>query len=76
MTPAKMFSHEFCQVLENTYLRTAASESVRYEVHIFLYECRLEEEKEYKTEDNPWMFQRVICTCERRYCKIKRRYYK
>ena len=48
-----MFSHEFCQVLENTYLRTAASESVRYEVHILLYECRLEEEKEYKTEDNP-----------------------
>ena len=30
VTPAKMFSCEFCEVLKKTYLRTAASESVRY----------------------------------------------
>ena len=64
MTPAKMFSHEFCKVLKNTYLGITAPESGRYDVHILLSECRLEEKKEYKTEDNPWMFRRVICTCE------------
>ena len=41
--------------LKNTYLRTATSESVRYKMYILLSECRLEEEKECKTEDNPWM---------------------
>ena len=70
MTPAKIISSEFCEVLENIYLRTAASESVRYEVYILLSECRLEEEKEYKTEDNPWMFRQVICNCEQWHCKI------
>ena len=53
VTPAKVFSHEFCEVFKNTYLRTDASESVRYEVYILLSESLLEEEKEYKTEDNP-----------------------
>ena len=69
-----MFSHEFCEVLKNTYLRTDASESVRYELYILLSECRLEEGKEYKTEDNPLVFWQVICACERRYCKINYRY--
>ena len=44
---------EFCKVLKNTYLKTAASESVRHQVYILLSECHLEEEKEYKIEDNP-----------------------
>ena len=70
MTPAEVFSYEFCEVFENTYLRTDASESVSYEVYILLSESLLEEEKEYKTEDNPWVFWPVICTCEQRYCKI------
>ena len=46
-------SLEFCKVLKNTYLRTAASESVRHQVYILLSECHLEEEKEYKIEDYP-----------------------
>ena len=70
MAPAKVFSHEFCEVFKNTYLSTDASESVSYEVYILLSESLLEEEKEYKTEDNPWVFRRVICTCEQQYCKI------
>ena len=74
MAPAKAFSHEFCEVFKNTYLRTDASESVRYEVYILLSESLLEEEKEYKTEDNPWVFRQVICTCEQRYCKINYKY--
>ena len=65
-----MVSYELCEVFENTYLRTDASESVSYEVYILLSESLLEEEKEYKTEDNPWEFRRVICTCEQQYCKI------
>ena len=52
VTPAKMFSHEFWEIFKNTYLRTAAFESVRYLVYILHSECRLEEEKEYKIEDN------------------------
>ena len=51
VTPAKMFSHEFWEIFKNTYLRTAAFESVRYLVHILHSECCLEEEKEYKIED-------------------------
>ena len=39
-----------------------------------LSECWLEEEKEYKLEDNPWMFRQVICTCERWYYKINYKY--
>ena len=46
-------SLEFCKVLKNTYLKTAAFESVRHQVYILLSECHLEEEKEYKIEDNP-----------------------
>ena len=52
MTPAKVFSCEFCDVFKNTYfveyLRTAASESGRYKVYIFLSEVRLKEEGEYE----------------------------
>ena len=52
MTPAKAFSCEFCEVFKNTYfveyLQMAASELVRYYVHIFLFEVHLEEEEEYK----------------------------
>ena len=69
-----LMSLEFCKVLKNTYLKTAASESVRHQVYILLSECHLEEEKEYKIEDNPWMFQQVICTCEWRYYKINYKY--
>ena len=39
-----------------------------------LSECRLEEEKEYKIEDIPKMFRRVIFTCEQPYCKINYKY--
>ena len=46
-----MFSHVFGKVFENNYLRTAASESVRYSVYIILSECHVEEE-EFKTDDN------------------------
>ena len=50
MTPAKIFSCEFCKAFQNTciieYLPTGASESVRYWVHTFLVEVRLEEEEE------------------------------
>ena len=42
MTLAKMF----WEVLKNTYLRTVATESVKYKVYILLSECCLEEEKE------------------------------
>ena len=48
-----MFSRGFCKVLKNTYSKTAASESVRHQLQILLSECRLEEEKERITEDNP-----------------------
>ena len=52
MTPAKVFSYEFCDIFKSTYfverLRTTASESVRYQVYILLSEVRLEEEEEYK----------------------------
>ena len=41
-------------------MRIAASKSLRYYVYIRLSDCRLEEEEEYKIEDSPWMFQRVI----------------
>ena len=34
----------------------------------------LEEEKEYKIEDNPWMFRQVICFCEQWYYKINCKY--
>ena len=30
VTPAKIFSCEFCEVLKNTYLRTPTSKSVGY----------------------------------------------
>ena len=46
-----MYSSEFCEVLKNTYLRTAAPESGRYQVYILLSECRLEEKKDNKSED-------------------------
>ena len=72
--PSKGVFTWICEVFENTYLRTDDSESVRYEVYILLSESLLEEEKEYKTEDNPWVFRRVICTCEQRYCKINYKY--
>ena len=49
MTPAKVFSCEFCEVFKNIYfieyLGTTASELGRYYVHIFLFEVRLEEEE-------------------------------
>ena len=52
MTPVKVFSCEFCEVFRNTYfveyLQTVASESVTYQVYIFLSEARLEEEGEYE----------------------------
>ena len=52
VTLTKMFSCEFCDVFKNTYfvgyLRTIASESVRYYVYIFLSEVCLEEEEEYR----------------------------
>ena len=35
-----------------------------------LFWMRLEKEKEYKIENNPWVFQRVIFTCEQQYYKI------
>ena len=43
-------------------------------MYILLSECHLEEEKEYKTDDTPWMFHRVSCTCEQRFCKINYKY--
>ena len=64
----------FTWILKNNYLRTAASESVRYLVYILLSECHLEEGKEYKTEDNPWMFQRVSCSREQWFCEISYKY--
>ena len=39
-------------------------------MYVLLSESRLEEEKEYKIEDNPWMFRQVICFCERWYYKF------
>ena len=39
-------------------------------MYILLSESRLKEEKEYKTEDNPWRFRQVICFCELWYCKF------
>ena len=52
VTLTKMFSCEFCDAFKNTYfvgyLRTIASESVRYYVYIFLSEVCLEEEEEYR----------------------------
>ena len=55
-----MFSHEICKVLKNTYLRTAAAESVKYQVYILLSEWCFEEEKEYKIEDNPECFDKLL----------------
>ena len=43
-------------------------------MYILLSESRLEEEKEYKMEDNSWTFWQVICFCERWYYKIKYKY--
>ena len=43
-------------------------------MYILLSESCLEEEKEYKVKDNPWMFQQVICFCERWYYKINYKY--
>ena len=42
-------------------------------MYILLSEYQLEGE-ECKTEDNPWMFQRVSCTCEQQFCKINYKY--
>ena len=39
-------------------------------VYIVLSDSRLEEEKEYKIEDNPWVFGKVICFYEWWYYKI------
>ena len=33
-------------------------------MYIHLSESRLEEEKEYKIEDDPWMSRQVTCFCE------------
>ena len=35
MAAAKIISHESCEVLKNTYLRAAASESVRYILGVY-----------------------------------------
>ena len=43
-------------------------------MYILLSESCLEEEKEYKIEDNSWMFRQVICFCERWYYKINYKY--
>ena len=47
-----MFSCEFCNVFKNTYFveyhRTAASESGKYKVYVFLSEVHLKEEEEYE----------------------------
>ena len=52
VTPAKVFSSEFSEVVKNICfvesLWTASSESVMYKVYIFLSEVCLKEEEEYK----------------------------
>ena len=58
MTPAKIISHECCEVLKNTYLRTAAFESVRYQVYILLSKCYLEEGKKYSIDVTPECFDK------------------
>ena len=40
----------------------------------FLSESCLEEKKEYKIEDKPWMFRQVIWFCEQWYYKINFKY--
>ena len=61
LRPATLFCNEFCEVFKNTYfveyLRTAASESVRYKVYILLSEACLAEEGEYKN------YLRIIPEC-------------
>ena len=74
-----MFSCEFCEVFKNTYfaeyLLTVASESVTYWMYTFFSEIHYRKRKSIKWfEDNPWMFQRVIWTCEGRYYKTNYKY--
>ena len=65
----RCFHVNFCEVLKNTW-----QQLVLNQLGIRCSECRLEEEKEYKIEDNPRMFWWVICTCDQRYYKINYKY--
>ena len=38
-------------------------------MYILVSESRLEEEKEYKIEDDPWMSRQVTCFCEQSFTK-------